>query len=222
MKKRNEAFFTRYISFILAAVLFMYTVGAYLPTDNEEALYDKILRLHVIANSDADYDQELKLKVRDAVIEVMKKLYEQNGVVDIEEARRVVNENISMIEAAAKIVVFENGYDYEVHVELSREYYPTRNYETLSLPAGTYASLRILIGEAKGQNWWCVLFPTLCLSAATRNENEANKHYIYSENGEKLLAAGFTPSELRIITESDDDEIKVKFRILEILGELLH
>ncbi len=218
--RKHEFFLVRYISFILAALFFVYTSAAYLPIDNEEGLYDKILRLHVLANSDSPYDQELKLEVRDAVLKTMERLYDENEIVDINDAMRVVKENRELLEAAAKIVIFEHGFKYDVKLELSREYYTTRKYETLILPAGYYNSLRVLIGEAEGQNWWCVLFPTLCLNIASRNENNNDFAYIYEKNGEKLVAAGFTPAELRIITESDDDEIKVKFRVLEIFGEL--
>lgn len=220
MKKSSEKFIIKYISFVMAAILFVYTASAYLPVDNEEALYGKILRLHVIANSDSDADQALKLSVRDAVIKTMEKLYAKYDVKTLEEAKKAVSDNKKLLEDAAKIVVFENGYDYPVTVSLSEEYYPTKEYETLRLPAGVYSSVRVCIGKAEGKNWWCVLFPTLCLSAASR-ESEQVQSYVYDKNGEALVAAGFTPSELRIITEAEDDEIKVKFRMLEIFGELL-
>ncbi|MBQ7820891.1 MAG: stage II sporulation protein R [Clostridia bacterium] len=215
---KHDIFLRRYISFLLAAFMLMYTSSAYMPVNGEEAIYSKILRLHVIANSDSDYDQDMKLAVRDAVLAELACLYSENGVSSLREAKKAVDDNRERLVSAAKKAVFDYGGAYDVTLELGRELYPTKSYDNVTLPAGEYESLKIRIGNAEGKNWWCVLFPTLCLVQASRDESADT--YVYEENGEKFIAAGFTPEEIRIITEAESDEIKVKFRFLEIFGSL--
>lgn len=219
---KHDAFLKRYITFVLAAAMLMYTASAYLPVNGEEAIYSKILRLHVIANSDSESDQQMKLEVRDAVLYELGRLYAENNVTTLDEAKAVIEKNSKVLTSAAEGVISSWGedYNYSVGLELGREVYPTKSYDEVTLPAGEYESVIIRIGKAEGKNWWCVLFPTLCLAEASRNVNENTSSYVYEEDGEKFIAAGFTPEEIRIITEADSDEIKVKFRILEIFGSL--
>ena len=136
-----------------------------LPIHGEEKIYESVVRLHVLANSDSEEDQTLKLKVRDAILSYVSPL-----VIDSqckEAAIEILQGELENIEKEAKRIVVEQGYEYNVEVTLTLEDYPTRNYEAMSFPSGEYVSLRVLIGEAEGQNWWCVLFPPLCLSAAS-------------------------------------------------------
>ena len=216
---KNDIFLKKYLSFIFALVLICQLAVTVLPVNGEEAIYDKILRLHVLANSDTDTDQSLKLEVRDAVLAELENVYAKSGVSDVESAEAAVQENSDRLISAAEAAILQRGFDYTVTLEVCDEYYPTREYESVTLPAGTYRSVKVKIGAAEGKNWWCVLFPELCLSSAAREKTEGGA-YVYEENGEKFIAAGFTPSELRIITDSNDGKIKVKFRVLEILGEL--
>lgn len=218
---QHDIFLKKYISLVLVFVLFIYTFSAFLPVSGEEALYDKILRLHVIANSDSKEDQEMKLFVRDSILCELEKLYKANGVADIEAAKALIDKNRALLLDAAQKAVYEYDpeCDYKAELELTRASFPTKAYEDITLPAGVYDCVRIKIGKAKGQNWWCVLFPTLCLSSATVDNTESTA-YVYEENGEKFIAAGFTPQEIRIITESDSTDVKIKFRLLEIFGSL--
>ena len=222
MKTKHDYFFKRYISFLLAVFLFVYSSIVCLPVNGEEEIYSKILRLHVVANSDSEKDQAMKLFVRDSILSELGKMYEQNKISDIKEAKAFIAQNTENLTLCAQSAV--NKYDpdcgYTVELELGKEYYPTKEYESVTLPAGNYSSLIVKIGKAEGHNWWCVLFPTLCLATATR-EDCTSDSYVYEENGEKFIEAGFTPHELRIITESDNGDVKIKFRVLEILGELL-
>lgn len=215
---KNETFLKKYLSFIFALVLICQLCVTVLPVNGEEAIYGKILRLHVLANSDSDTDQKLKLEVRDAVLAELERVYAESGVIDVKSAETAVKNSADRLISAAEKVIAARGFDYSATLEICDEYYPTREYENIILPAGTYRSVKVKLGAAEGKNWWCVLFPELCLSSAAREE--AADSFIYEENGEKFIAAGFTPSELRIITDSDDGKIKVKFRVLEILGEL--
>lgn len=178
---------------------------ALLPVHGEEAVYDSVIRLHVLANSDSEEDQALKLQVRDAVLAETQKLLQ--GTTTRAEAEAVLRPNLSRLQQAAATVVAAAGFDDSVAVTLSDEEYPTRTYEQLAFPAGEYLSLRIMIGAAEGENWWCVLFPPLCLSAATSKE----------EAEVAFLAAGLTGEQYRIITDSDENtKYKLRFKLLEV------
>ncbi len=183
---------------LIAALVLTFVFGAGL-TRQQQNLSDKLIRLHVIAHSDSDADQALKLKVRDAVLDTASELLD--GITDRDEAGEMLSEQINKLTAAGKAVVSDEGYDYAVTAEIGLEEYPTRDYDTFSLPAGTYTSLRIVIGEGGGHNWWCVIFPPMCLGTAL---------------DESDLAAGLTTDEIRLIT-SDGPEYEIKFKTLEIL-----
>ncbi len=203
MKKDRKIFTLLTLSVLCALVLGLF------PVSGEEKVYDSVVRLHVLANSDSEEDQALKLKVRDRIIEVTEELFSQAKTKD--DAERIALSALSVIESAAERVVEENGFSYPVTVELGQEEYPARDYEGLKFPAGEYLSLRVMIGEAEGQNWWCVLFPPICLRAASRNADDTEKAFV---------EAGLTGEQYRIITESDSGRYKVKFKILEIIKEL--
>ena len=203
MKKDRKIFTLLTLTVLCALVLGLF------PVSGEEKLYDSVVRLHVLANSDSDVDQALKLKVRDRIIEVTEDIFTQAK--SKEEAETIARLALSMIEDEAKRVVEESGFDYPVTVTLGQEDYPERDYEGLKFPAGEYLSLRVLIGDAEGQNWWCVLFPPICLRAASRDQRDTE---------ESFIAAGLTGEQYRIITESGSGRYKIKFKILEIISEL--
>ena len=162
--------------------------------------------VHVIAVSDSEEDQALKLEVRDAVLVCV-----SDAVTDctsFEEANAAVGGMLPEIQAAAETCVRENRPDCTVAVTLSPERYPRRDYGSSCLPAGVYQSLRVTLGDGAGKNWWCVLFPTVCVRFAAGTADES-----------AYLAAGFTPEEYRIIT-GEDGVWKIRFRILELLEEL--
>lgn len=181
------------------------TVCNILPIHGEEKIYESVVRLHVLANSDSEEDQALKLKVRDAIL-----AYTSPKVIDSksrEEAIEILQGELENIKKIAENTVKEQGYFYSVEVTLTLEDYPTRNYESMSFPSGEYVSLRVLIGEAEGQNWWCVLFPPLCLSAATEK----------AENEEAFIAVGLNSEQYKIITETEDTKYYLRFKILEAI-----
>lgn len=156
-----------------------------------------LVRLHVIAASDETAEQELKLRVRDNVLEYLTPVLDKAE--SPEEAQRIINGELTSIKAAAEACAGGRS----VSVTLGQEYYPTREYEGFTLPAGQYQSLRVILGEGKGHNWWCVVFPPLCVSAAEQN---------------KVLDAMSEP-ERGLITEADGYELR--FRIVELWGELM-
>lgn len=156
-----------------------------------------LVRLHVIAASDETAEQELKLRVRDNVLEYLTPVLDKAE--SPEEAQRIINGELTSIKATAEACAGGRS----VSVTLGQEYYPTREYEGFTLPAGQYQSLRVILGEGKGHNWWCVVFPPLCVSAAEQN---------------KALDAMSEP-ERGLITEADGYELR--FRIVELWGELM-
>lgn len=165
---------------------------------------DRLVRLHVIANSDYADDQQLKLLVRDRVTESVGKLLE--GESSICSAIPVLERSLSKIQADAVQIVRENGYSYPVRVELVQESYNTREYETFTLPAGTYQSLRVILGKGQGKNWWCVVFPPLCFASSEEFIDAAE-------------AAGLSKGSIKLITERNEGVI-LRFKFLEILREI--
>lgn len=170
----------------------------------QDALADKVVRLHVLANSDSEEDQALKLRVRDTVLERATELLREAA--DREEAEVLLQGRLLELERLAGETVAANGYDYPVTVELVDAEFPTKEYDGFTLPAGRYLSLRVLIGEAAGQNWWCVVFPPLCTAASADVPASA-------------LAAGFSEEEIGLITEENEGYV-LKFKAVEFWEEL--
>ncbi len=129
-----------------------------------------VLRMHVIANSDSEEDQALKLIVRDRLLSESEELFSSSETK--EEAETAAKENIALLEAAAREEIAMRGYDYDVRIEVGKAWFDTRHYGEITLPAGNYEAVNVYIGKAEGKNWWCVMFPQLCLPAAEGNELE--------------------------------------------------
>ena len=138
---------------------------------DRQRLSNNLVRLHVIGASDSQEDQRVKLKVRDAVIDALQETITQ--LPDVDSAKAYLHEQLPHLQEIAQTVLTEAGMDDSVSVELGKESYPTRHYDTFSLPAGVYESLKITIGEGEGKNWWCVVFPSLCLSATSEGFADA-------------------------------------------------
>ena len=180
----------------LCALCLTLCLGAWAQGRQQE-LSSSLVRLHVIAASDEPEEQELKLRVRDSVLEYLTPLLD--GSESSEDAQSVISKNLGSIQQAAS----RCAEGRRVRVTLGSEYYPTREYESFTLPAGQYRSLRVILGEGKGHNWWCVVFPPLCVSAAAQDA---------------ALDAMSEPDR-GLITEADGYELR--FRIVELWGELL-
>ncbi|MBQ9805308.1 MAG: stage II sporulation protein R [Clostridia bacterium] len=187
---------------ILCAVLLAFGLA---PIHGEAAVYDTVVRLHVLANSDSTEDQTLKLQVRDAVLEITTPLL--SDCKSQEEARARLKEHLTAIQGAAKEVLAEAGRNDPVKIVLGQEDYPTRDYDSFCFPEGSYLSLRVEIGDAEGQNWWCCVFPPLCLGSASASKDTAEDAFIQ---------VGLTPSQYKIITESDQPVYRVRFKLLEL------
>lgn len=175
-------------------------------TARQEALADKLLRLHVVADSDSPADQALKLRVRDALLETLRPLSAQAQ--DRDEMAALVTRSLPALKKEAERTLRACGSTDAVAVTLGTEPFPTRFYDTFALPAGNYLSLRVRLGNAEGHNWWCVCFPALCQSACTDEVKLA------------AAGAGFTQEEIDWITDSGNYEIS--FKVLEWLEKLRH
>ena len=187
---------------ILISAIVFFALNSIIPTKEECEIYSSTVRLHVIANSDSEKDQEVKLKVRDALLE---KTSSYNASTK-EEAVNKFYENKEELISIAKAVLLENGIEQDVKIEIGKETYPTRYYEDFALPAGEYTSVRVIIGKGEGQNWWCVLFPPMCTSVALKSDEDA------------YIQVGLTKDQYQLIT-GDSGEYKIKFRILEIAAQ---
>ena len=175
------------------------------PIHGEAAVYDTVVRLHVLANSDSTEDQTLKLEVRDAVLAVTAPLLEDCKTQ--EAAKDALEDHMEEIERAAADAVAAAGRCDSVSVLLGVEDYPTRDYDSFCFPEGSYLSLRVEIGSGEGQNWWCCVFPPLCLGSANASRDSAEDAFIQ---------VGLTPSQYKIITESEKPVYRVRFKLLEL------
>ncbi len=169
-----------------------------------DSLSHKVLRLHILANSDCADDQQIKLAIRDRLLESAGELFE--GSENLEQSKAIASENLSKIEQVANSVLAKEGYPYTAHAELVNMYFPTRVYGNVTLPAGNYNALRITLGKAEGQNWWCVLYPCLCVPAAQDIESE------------EILSGVLSQDEISLVLSSPKYE--PRFAILEFIKKL--
>lgn len=185
------------IALLIALAVFLASGARALRT--RDALADKVVRLHVLANSDSEEDQALKLRVRDVVLARATELLEQSA--DRREAEGLLRGSLLEFERIAAEEIRSSGYDYPVTAELTDTKFPTKEYGGFTLPAGEYLALRIVIGAGGGQNWWCVVFPPLCTAAAADVPASA-------------LAAGLSEDQVGLITEENQGYV-LKFKTVE-------
>jgi len=196
--------------FLVIFLLFLFLAITTLSYSNEvfAGLQNNIFRLHILANSDTDNDQNLKLLVRDSILNYMEEINKNSK--SKEETIKIISDNLTNLQKIAEKTIQDNGYEYTVSLEIGNFYFPTKHYANISLPAGNYDALKINIGEAKGQNWWCSLFPPLCfidISSGYMNENDS-----------EILAENLSNEEFLLISSSSPD-IVLKFKILELIGQ---
>lgn len=173
-------------------------------TASAQTVKDDVVRLHILANSDSESDQAVKLKVRDALLETNASIL-SDGVTK-ENAKVHFEKSKEILLKTAKETLNENGFNYDVKITLQEEYFNTRTYGNLTFPAGQYTALKVILGEGEGENWWCVMFPPLCIPAADGIETNENTADYLTENGEKIVSGG--------------SKYIVKFKLLEIYEEL--
>ena len=180
-----------------------------LETLNYEEIKDKLIRFHVIANSDTEEDQSLKLKVRDKVVEALSE--KLKGVTSLEEAEIILNDNIDYVNNIAKDVILNNNYDYEVNTMLSYENFPDKVYGDYVFPQGNYEAFRVIIGSGQGRNWWCVMFPSLCFVDESKSD-------VNSDNLKQEIE-NIKPKEINNLNNENDD-IKFKSKMVDVVKNL--
>ncbi len=187
--------------FMLATKSYSYNI--------QKGIADEVIRLHVLANSDEDYDQQLKIKVKDGIVKMLEN--ELYNSMSKDETRIILLQNLDKIEDRAKEIIEENGYNYNVSAKITFDDFPTKQYGDVVLPAGEYEALKVEIGEAKGKNWWCVMFPPLCFVDASVKE--------VPKEDKDMLKSVLTDTEYDIVTKADNENdipIKIKFKIVEM------
>jgi len=189
------------IEIALFLPLFISVISCISFENNCVGIREKVLRLHVIANSDTQVDQKLKLKVRDSIISESEEIFTDTD--SLITAENEIVKALPKIEECAEKAVKNEGFSYEVTVKFEPSYFPTRTYEDVTLPAGFYKSLKVIIGGGKGKNWWCVLFPPMCLPAAMKEE--------------EVLSTVLTEDELSLV--SSEPKYEIRFWIVEKLQE---
>lgn len=200
-----------------------------------EDISGKLIRFHVIANSDSEKDQNLKLKVRDKVLEYVQPLLKDSK--NIEESREILNRENEKVLEIAREVIKENGYDYSVESTLDKENFPVKTYGNITLPQGEYEAYRIIIGTGEGQNWWCVMFPPICFVDITKGEvayeeteeemkkvlDDQEFNMVDNTNSENVSSEKI--EEIKEVSDAladntEDDNIVIKFKIEDILKNL--
>ncbi len=166
-----------------------------------EDIRSDVVRLHILANSDSEADQRVKLAVRDALLNGGKELF--NGTVNKDSAEYMLEVQKDELIRIADNVLKDNGFDYTAQIYLTEEYFTTRTYENFTLPAGEYLALKVVLGNGEGHNWWCVMFPPLCLPAASEN---ADIDAVFGEDGADIIQSGA--------------KYEIRFKIVEIIESI--
>ena len=192
---------------LIGMIAAVFAQGVCVSAESRSGIEQDVFRLHIIANSDSEADQQLKLKVRNAVLEAGGEIFSGNS--DAEQAASEAEENMELFRQTALNVIAENGFDYDVECEVAEVDFDERVYGNATLPEGNYSALRIKIGEAEGRNWWCVMFPPLCLPAVTNTDEVLARA---EEDG------ALTAEEISIIR--DPQQYEVRFYFAEIFRKL--
>ena len=178
-----------------------------------ESYKEKLIRFHVIANSDTEEDQELKLKVSDEIISYLQPKLENSS--SIEESEKIITSEYDNLQSISRETIIDNGYEYDVKVGIEYSNFPTKQYSNVILPAGEYKALKVVIGEGKGKNWWCVMFPPLCFV------DEENG--VIDKSTDENLQSVLDEEEYNLITTKNKEEgnvVKFKFKIVEVVKDM--
>lgn len=197
------------VIFLLFCVFVFISALSYVNAVSND-IADSVFRLHVIANSDTKEDQALKLKVRDQLLNYMNSLTED--CTSKEEVIEIAKIHEADFQKIAKEVIEENGFDYEVTAKIGTSDFPTKYYGDIALPAGTYDALKVEIGKAEGQNWWCVMFPPLCFVDVSTG--------IVPEESKEEMKESLNDEEYDLISKTDNSEISFKFKLVELFQNL--
>ena len=189
---------------VLLSMIFLFT---YVRTAEDEALADRIapsiLRFHVVANSDSETDQELKLQVKELLLNHMADNLASAS--DADQVRAYVTDHKAELEETAEAYMASRGFDYQAEASLTREYFPTKTYGDMVFPCGTYEALKITLGEGEGHNWWCVLYPPMCFIDIT--------YGVVPDSSKELLMEKLSPADYQALTLKNRRDLKVQYRL---------
>ena len=200
-----------FILTVMLTLLFSFSISYAKNTNNN--LSGALVRLHILANSNSEEDQALKIAVRDRIIRESGNIFENSQSPD--DALACATKNIELISAIAKDEISDRGYDYDVNVKIGRFPFPTKTYNDIMLPAGKYNAVRIEIGSGKGENWWCVMYPPLCFTDTAIS---------ISQESRQKLKESLSPDDYSLITNQSHGSIpvEVRFKIVELFQELIN
>ncbi|MCI8620752.1 MAG: stage II sporulation protein R [Clostridia bacterium] len=201
--------FKRFAFLLLLFVLYTFVCAFSYANTVSEDLSNSVFRLHILANSDSEEDQNLKLAVRDNILSYMKEI--SSDVSSKEDVISLVNEHLNDFYSIARETIVSNGYDYDVRLSIDKFDFPTKVYGDIALPAGLYDALRIEIGEANGHNWWCVMFPTLCFVDVSSGSLD--------DEAKSVLESNLNDEEFEIVSK-DNETFGFKFKILEFFDNI--
>ena len=207
----NNVFFKRFL--ILIFLLFIYTIICAVSYVNAVSsnIESSVFRLHVIANSDSKEDQDLKYIVRDNILTYINEISKNASTK--EEVIEIARNNIDTIKQIAQETVYENGYNYSVNIKIGNFAFPTKQYGDISLPAGFYDALRVEIGSASGQNWWCVMFPPLCFVDVSSG--------VVPEESKEVLQENLSYEEYNLLSENQNNsDMNFKVKIVELFQNI--
>lgn len=207
----NNVFFKRFL--ILIFLLFIYTIICAVSYVNAVSsnIESSVFRLHVIANSDSKEDQDLKYIIRDNILIYINEISKNASTK--EEVIEIARNNIDTIKQIAQETVYENGYNYSVNIKIGNFAFPTKQYGDISLPAGFYDALRVEIGSASGQNWWCVMFPPLCFVDVSSG--------VVPEESKEVLQENLSYEEYNLLSENQNNsDMNFKFKIVELFQNI--
>ena len=193
---------------IIGIIVLIFNTKGVQATKNLDNIDEKLIRFHVLANSNSEEDQTLKLKVRDKILEYVTPKLEKSKSID--ESRTILKTEESNIIKIASEVIKNEGYNYDVKVTLGRTNFPEKTYGNITLPQGEYEAFRVLIGEAKGENWWCVMFPPLCFVDMTKGQ-------ISYEKSEEEIRKVLSEEEANAVIDKENSKIELRFKLLELL-----
>lgn len=201
---KNKIKFTLILIVLLTLYIF---ISAYSYVNAVSSnLSDSVFRLHIIANSDSEEDQNLKYLVRDDLLDYMNSLCSECS--NKEEVIEIVNSHLEDFQQVAEETIRKNGYSYPVTVEVGNFEFPTKTYGDISFPAGFYDALRVKIGESNGKNWWCVMFPPLCFIDTTTG--------VVSDESKEQLQENLEDEDYKIISDTENSGITIKFKLIEL------
>lgn len=215
LRINTDNLYSKIVSFCFLIIVFLLLFVQYLNsttynTQLQEGIASEVLRFHVIANSDSAEDQAVKLKIKDALTKSLEPTLK--NAKNIDEARALINESLYNLEVLSNQIIKENGYDYTATASIERGYFPLKVYGDLSLPPGEYEAVRIELGSATGQNWWCIMFPPLCFVDST--------YSVVPDTSKEQLKYVLTDDEYEAVFYKKEVNVKVKFKLFSWLEGL--